>query len=105
MSEPVAGPRTPREWIRDGWASGMVLGFGLVLAGFVAVGLAWRGTSRTTIPSTQVGYMVSGGIGGLALIATGLGLWRVQAARLDRAVEQERTTELLARVASRLTDG
>jgi hypothetical protein len=95
----------PRERLRDGWASGMVLAAGLVLAGFMAVGRAWRGTSRSTITSTQVGYAVSGGIGGLALIATGLGLWRIQVARLDRALEQERTAELLARVASRLTDG
>jgi hypothetical protein len=50
----------------------------LGLAGFAAFGLAWKGTADIVAVDEQVGYLVSGGLGGLALVTLSLGLLTVQ---------------------------
>lgn len=72
---------------------------GLVVAGFVTLGFAWRSVARTIYVALQVPGMVSGGLGGLALIGLGATLLAVQLGRRDAAREQRVTDELLDEVA------
>ena len=85
-----------------------VVSIGLVLSAvaasaFVAIYLAWDGAAHTPYVPYQVPYLVSGGLGGLALLVLGLGLLdvhvnRVEAARrrADTDVVLRQAVELLA---------
>ena len=71
----------------------MILVAGLVVAGFVMMGLGWWGASRTVFVPAQVGYLLSGGVAGLLTLATGLTVLIVQRVRIATA---RRTRELAA---------
>lgn len=82
------------------------LGAITLLAGVVAVFVAWFGVSGTLDPGKQMPYLVSGGLGGAALIAVGMTLFlslehaRDRAALgdvLDRLEVLERRLERLSR--------
>jgi hypothetical protein len=47
-------------------------GGALLVAGLVAILIAWYGISGTLDPGEQMPYLISGGIGGAALIAFGV---------------------------------
>ena len=53
-----------------------LLGWGIVTAGFVAIGAGWAGVQSTPVVAVQVSYMTSGGLIGLALVVLGTGLLR-----------------------------
>jgi len=75
-------------WWRDPWRRSVALAGGLVLAGFVAIALAWVGVSATRSVPEQVAFAVSGGMGGLALAGTGAALFDIQRRRLATAEER-----------------
>lgn len=88
------------------------IGVGLVLAGFVMIGLGWRGGAATLFVPTQVAYGVSGGMVGLGLVGTGLAVLAVQATRLGTAKRSQDlqrlvadTVEIFAAVRTRTGDG
>ena len=62
-----AGPLAALDWRQ-------ALGGALLLAGVVAIMVAWYGISGTLDPGKQMPYLASGGIGGAALIAVGVTL-------------------------------
>jgi hypothetical protein len=70
---------------------------GLVVAGFVAMGVAWRIAARTLDVSIQVPALVSGGLGGLMLIVVGTALFVTQLGRLRAADERARMDDVLNR--------
>lgn len=70
---------------------------GLVVAGFVAMGIAWRVAARTLDVSTQVPALISGGIGGLVMVVVGTALFVTQLARLRAADERADMDEVLDR--------
>ena len=76
------------------------LAIGLVVAGAVAIAIAYVGVAATLVVPTQVAFAVSGGIGGLALVGAGVALHEVQRRRHD-AAEAHRD---LSRFASELVD-
>jgi hypothetical protein len=78
----------------------MLLFGGLVLAGFVGIALGWRVAARTLIVPFQVPAMVSGGLGGLALIILGAGLASIQVGRRLAAEERAETEDLLDEAAA-----
>jgi hypothetical protein len=53
-----------------------LLGWGLITAGFVAIGVAWGQVQGTNVVAVQLSYMTSGGLTGLALVFLGTGLLR-----------------------------
>jgi hypothetical protein len=53
----------------------------LVLAGFGAFFLAWRGAAATLVVGVQIPYLLSGGATGFALIGGGMGLIYIQMSR------------------------
>jgi uncharacterized membrane protein len=57
------------------------LGMLLVLGGFGAFFLAWKGSAATLVVPIQLAYLISGGVTGFALIGAGLGIMYVQMSR------------------------
>lgn len=75
------------------------LGWALAGAGGLLIVLGWFGVSGAVLPSRQLPYLVSGGLGGLGLVVVGAVLLagqdvRRELARLDRL--EERVAELVA---------
>jgi hypothetical protein len=75
----------------------------LMPLGLLAIGLGWYGAAHTPYSFEQVAYLVSGGIGGLALTTLGgflfFGSWLARIAH-----QQRQQTELLAGEIARLAD-
>lgn len=86
--------------LRDPALPGLVLMSALILGGFGVLYLAWRGAARTIYVALQLPELVSGALGGIALIGLGIGLLNLQAARRYAAREQELTDEVLDEVAA-----
>ena len=74
---------------------GLALFAALIVAGFVAFGVAWRVTAPTVHTTTQVAALASGGGGGLALILLGAALFYVQTGRRLAAREHADFERLL----------
>ena len=66
----------------------MVVLTALVVAGLVGIGVAWRGLAASLIVAIQLPYLVSGAMGGIALIGFALALISIQATRRNEAVER-----------------
>jgi hypothetical protein len=87
-------------WTRDPLAPSLALFSGLVVAGFVGISLGWRVAARTLIVPFQVPALVSGAMGGLALIVMGAGLANIQVGRRLAAEERAVTEDLLDEAAA-----
>lgn len=83
------------EFLDNPAATSLMLFSGMVVAGFVAIGIGWKVAARTLAVPYQTPALVSGGMGGLALILLGTGLLSVQAGRRMAAVERDETEALL----------
>lgn len=80
---PPIRPLAPGSLANVEWRQ--ALGALSLLAGVVAVFVAWFGISGTLDPGKQMPYLVSGGIGGAALIAVGMTLFLSLEHARDRA--------------------
>jgi hypothetical protein len=79
------------------------LGIGCVVAGLLAIGLAWNGAAGVDFVQGQVPYLLSGGAFGLGLIILGATFIVVQNSRRDRLALEAQLRELngaMARLAS-----
>jgi hypothetical protein len=81
-------------------APSLLLFAGLVLAGFVSIGIGWRVAARTLFVPFQTPALVSGGMGGLALIVLGAALASTQASRRLAAAERAETEAVLDEAAA-----
>ena len=79
---------------RDPRVSTTVVLSAVVIAGFVAIWLGYRGVAPLGVVPFQVPYLVSGGFVGLALIGTALGLLSVHCNRVEEAEERRLLAEL-----------
>ena len=70
---------------------------GIVIAGFVAMILGWRVAARTLNVAAQMPAIVSGGIGGLVLVAVGTGLLVAQVGRVSAARDRAAADDVLDR--------
>lgn len=68
---------------RDPALPGMLLGLVLVVAGFVVAILAGIGAAGVAAVALQTPYLVSGGLGGVALVVIGALVAAIQAERRD----------------------
>lgn len=99
LPAPDRRPRTPRDvLLRDG---ATISGVALVVSGFVALGLGWRGVAATLDPQVQVSFLVSGGVAGVVLVGLACGLAVIQADRFVDALV-DRAWARLAREVTRL---
>src|SRR5688572_26667247 len=60
------------------------LGIGYIVAGLALIFLGWNGAASYDRAESQIPYLISGGIAGLALVIVGAGLLIVQAQRANR---------------------
>jgi hypothetical protein len=73
---------------------GGLLGLAYCLAGLFLIFLGWNGAASYDREPAQIPYLVSGGLGGLALVIIGASLLIVQSQREDRAALQASVEEL-----------
>jgi len=92
--------RRARRLAGDPFARSVALSIVLIAAGFVAIGLGWRGAARSLIVAEQLPFLISGGVGGLALIVAGAGTLAVQSSRYWSARERQRLDLLVARASA-----
>jgi len=88
------------DWTRDPLVPSLLLYGALVVAGFAAIGLGWRVAARTLVVPYQVPALVSGAMGGFALIALGVGLAAIQTERRLAAQERAETEDVLDEAAA-----
>lgn len=82
------------------------LGLGLVLLGFVLIGITWVQVAGEVNVAAQVPYFASGGFGGLAFVMAGLTTVSVAAKRRDsllRAAQMELLASALYELRAGLT--
>lgn len=77
--------------MRDPALPGILLGLGFVAAGVALAVLSWAGVAGTLFVPLQTPYVVSGGIGGAALIVVGVLVASIQ---LDRGDSVEAADEI-----------
>lgn len=88
------------DWLRDPALPGLALMTAIAIAGAVAIYFGWRGIARTIYVPLQLPQLVSGALGGLAVVGLGLFLFDLQMARRELARERRYNADLLDEVAS-----
>ena len=100
----------------DGEALLVKLGVVLPVIGLVLVGVAWWNASGTAFVADQIPMLISGALGGLALVVIGIGLYirftmarafRFWSARLvvEQQAQTDRVVEALASLEAAVRDG
>jgi hypothetical protein len=74
-----------RRALRDPFTVSVTVLVVLAAGGLAGIGIGWRGAAASLNVSVQLPYIVSGVIGGLALLGFSLGLLLVQARRRQEA--------------------
>ena len=72
----------------------------LVAVGFAAIGLAWYHAGNTSQVWIQNQELISGGVGGLAVVVLGVGLFLYDRLLVTRAADAERWERLIATLAT-----
>jgi hypothetical protein len=70
------------------------LAIALTVLGAIALTIGWIGVSRALVPSQQLPYIISGGIGGLFILGIAAALW-ISADLHDEWRKLDRLEELL----------
>jgi hypothetical protein len=70
------------------------LAFAIIGLGFLALYLGWNGAANKNCVDCQIPYLISGGMTGLALVGTGIGVLVVQNARRNRVEIEEQLREI-----------
>lgn len=83
----------------------LLLGVLALGAGFLVMGLGWLGAARRAEIQQQFPYLISGGLVGLGLVFTGLGLLVVRALESARMGSQREVAELRERLGGRGAHG
>ena len=81
----------------DPFTRSLVVSGLLIAAGFVAIWLGYRGAARSLLVAEQLPFLLSGGVGGLALIIAGAGTLAVQSSRYWTARERVLLDEIVRR--------
>lgn len=88
--------RTLQRSLRDPFVVSVALLVVLAAGGLAGVGFGWRGAAASLDVSVQLPYIVSGAIGGLALVGFSAGLLLIQVRRrreAKRRAELQRVVE------------
>ena len=84
-----------RQLRHDPAAPSIAVFVALIVGGFVAIGLAWNIARQTLVVAFQMPAILSGAVGGLALIVLGAGLSNAQVGRRLGALERAHTDAVL----------
>lgn len=82
--------------IKDWSKATTYIGVGAIGLGFLLIFLAWNGAAGIDYAQGQLPYLISGGVGGLALVFVGGMVLVLQNARRDRAAVTKHLEELNA---------
>ena len=74
---------------------GRILGLTFVTAGFVFIFVAWNGSASQNVIMAQFPYVISGGVMGLALVATGSLLLLLSTVRAERQIMSDKFDEVV----------
>ena len=74
---------------------GRILGLTFITAGFVMIFFAWNGAASQNIIMAQFPYVLSGGIAGMALVATGSLLLMLSTIRSERQLMSDKFDEVV----------
>jgi hypothetical protein len=85
---------------QDPFGRSVVVSVALIAAGFLAIFLGYRGAARSLIVAEQLPFLLSGGVGGIALIVAGAGVLAVQSSRYWNARERQQLDRLVASAAT-----
>ena len=88
------------EWLRDPALPGLVVMAAIAIGGGIGLFFGWRAVARTIYVPLQLPAVVSGGIGGLALIGLGVALFDLQMTRRSLARERQQNADLLNEIAA-----
>ena len=91
-----------RQLRQDPAAPSIAVFVALIVGGFVAIGLAWNIARQTLVVAFQMPAILSGAVGGLALIVLGAGLSNAQVGRRLGALERAHTDAVLDEAAALL---
>lgn len=72
-----------RKNLKERWRA--TLAWGSIALGALVLVIGWLGVSAQTMVAKQLPYLISGGVGGLAFIAAGVGLLVAEDLRAERA--------------------
>jgi hypothetical protein len=70
------------------------LGLAFCIAGLAVIWAGWNGAASYNDIRKQFPYLISGGVGGLALVVIGVGLMVIQSQRADRVQLESNLVEL-----------
>ena len=90
-------------WLRDPALPGLLIMMAIAIGGGIGLYFGWRGVARTIHVPLQIPELVSGGLGGIALVGLGLTLFDLQMTRRDQARERRQHADLLHEIASLVT--
>lgn len=82
-----------RNQLKEKWRA--VVAWAAIAVGGLVLVLGWVGVSAQTLVAKQLPYLISGGIGGLALLGTGVGLLVAEDLRAERVRTGRLESELL----------
>ena len=88
--------------LSDPFVASLVVFGVLGAAGLVAVVLGWRGVAAEVSVAHQVGFLVSGGLGGVAMVGFASGGWVIQARRWAEARRRAQFDAVVAAAAELL---
>ncbi|MGH7805639.1 MAG: hypothetical protein ACREQJ_14925 [Candidatus Binatia bacterium] len=80
-------------FVKERWRA--VLAWIAIGSGAVALVVGWFGVSAQTIAAKQLPYVISGGLGGIALVGAGVGLLVAEDLRAERVRTGRLEAELL----------
>ncbi len=89
-----------RTWLRDPSSQGTLVFVAVLSVGFTAIAIGWKVAARTLFVPFQLPALVSGGLGGIALVLLGAGLLSVHASRSLAAQERAAFDGLLDEAAA-----
>lgn len=84
--------------LRSPLVGSIVIACALMVAGFVAITAGWHGSATTLSAAEQLTYFVSGGIAGIAILATASAVVLVQRQRRTEAHERDVLSRIVAAV-------
>ena len=90
-----------RAALRDPYTVSVTVLVVLAAGGLAGIGIGWRGAAASLVVSVQLPYIVSGVIGGLALLGFALGLLIIQVRR-RREAERRADFDRVVRAAADL---
>ncbi|MEA3056811.1 MAG: hypothetical protein QOD30_2243 [Actinomycetota bacterium] len=103
MIEPSRQVTRARAAMADPGAQALAVLAVLAVGGFVLLALGWQGTDGVTFVPFQTPWLVSAGVGGLAMLGMALGAASIHLGRRDDAAHRARV-EALVREAAELAE-